>query len=453
MGKIYNGADVNAIESGKQNNIEDNIITATNYSVAIIQVTLTKSYIGENDLNAEITCTLNATAVERTSQGSGSVSAPVNPFYVGQEISIGDDDFYIIEDNTDNITLLTKYILDDTYRQNSTEFYSGDAVNMNSPGGWSTDVKDFDINVYSTEAVVYINNYVDYLKGVTGEDNISGNLITLMQLKDLGCSIDETYKTLNMYCNESPYKNIIFNKQRWATRSADGTYSKEYFVVSVDGMICSTDVYADGYIRPIITISKDVAYSLIDEYNVGQEIALGDEKFNVISDNGTTISMLAQYNIDHTYLNQTTEQMLTVFSSEYGWPTVPAPKEIDINEWADEVNLVLTPYLQFMKTSFGDDAITADLITLKQLERLGCIIPEDYNLGEAEWGDYTCAESEYSEWLINGQSWWTRSAESAMSSYVWMMYGAGVLSTSDNIEGNGVRPVITISKESLELLG
>ena len=195
--------------------------------------------------------------------------------------------------------------------------------------------------------------------------------------------------------------------------------------------------------------SGTVAAPLERTFNVGEEITIGDEKFNVISSDATTVTMLAQQNIsDSTPYKQTDEQIWTMFSDSNGWEYTPGPKEIDVQTWGGDAKALLNGYVSYLKTEYGVD-VTGDLITMAQLGDLGCTIPSDYAWGDAEYGDYTCNNSEHSEWLVNGQYWWTRSADSEGSSDVWMMYDDGILYTDYYNFPIGVRPVITISKSLL----
>ena len=193
--------------------------------------------------------------------------------------------------------------------------------------------------------------------------------------------------------------------------------------------------------------SGTVAEPAENPYPVGKEIAIGDEKFNIISSDATTVTMLAQQNItDSTPYKQTDEQIWTMFSDSNGWEYTPGPKEIDVQTWGGDAKALLNGYVSYLKTEYGVD-VTGDLITMAQLGDLGCTIPSDYAWGDAEYGDYTCNNSEHSEWLVNGQYWWTRSAYSEGSISLWIVDDDGSLGSHRGyIINDGVRPVITISK-------
>jgi hypothetical protein len=174
-----------------------------------------------------------------------------------------------------------------------------------------------------------------------------------------------------------------------------------------------------------------------DDYiPIGTEIDLNGEKFNVISQKDHIVTMLAQYNLGTDY-KQTTEANHVSFSDTDGWETEPGPKEIDIQKWSTNPKTYVNAYVEYLKTKLGDNSVTGDLITLTELEGLGCSTP-------------ICSNSPYYSWLINGQHWWTCSAR---DEYVRFVSSKGRLD-GDYYSGiRGVRPVITISKETLKNLG
>lgn len=180
----------------------------------------------------------------------------------------------------------------------------------------------------------------------------------------------------------------------------------------------------------------------LDPYYIGREITIGTEKFNVISSDATTVTMLAQDKIGG-----------VVFSYESGWEYSPGPKEIDIWEWSPNISNLIDEYVNYLKTEYGVD-VTGNLITLKELGDLGCTVPTDYAWGDIAWDDLeedtqTCADSVYSDWLILNDSmgYWTRSAYPGDSDFIWIVDEWGDLITDDyDMYYYSVRPVITISK-------
>ena len=110
------------------------------------------------------------------------------------------------------------------------------------------------------------NNYVLYLQTETGISSISGNLITLAQLKELGCTINDDYRrTSGLTCANSKHADWLITNQNWWTRSVVTSNSWNLWVVlsSVKSGELFIYDYSDGrIIRPVITISKSDLKSL-----------------------------------------------------------------------------------------------------------------------------------------------------------------------------------------------
>ena len=174
---------------------------------------------------------------------------------------------------------------------------------------------------------------------------------------------------------------------------------------------------------------------------IGNEITIANETFNIISDNGDTITMLAQYNLNTNYKQSTTNNYVS-FSNSYGWEYTPGPKEIDIQAYDGNAKTYVNEYVSYLKGETGDSTLTGTLITMTELKSLGCKINDDYSYVSS----LTCANAGYRSWLVNGQYWWTRSANPLGSFYVWTVYDAGSLRAFDYKQPRGIRPVITMSK-------
>ena len=178
-----------------------------------------------------------------------------------------------------------------------------------------------------------------------------------------------------------------------------------------------------------------------NEYKIGSEITIDTEKFNIIREDGDYITLLAKYSLGTDYKQNKTTKNVT-FSSSSGWEYTPGPKEIDIQNYDGNVKTYINEYVSYLRDLTGDSRITGTLITLMELKSLGCTINDDYSYTN----DLTCANSEHNSWLVNGQYWWTRSADPNNSNYVWLVYDTGTLNNRSYITNCGVRPVITIPK-------
>ena len=187
-----------------------------------------------------------------------------------------------------------------------------------------------------------------------------------------------------------------------------------------------------------------------DNLFIGDEIHIAGEKFNVISQTNDAVTMFAQYNLNGSY-KQTTTQLWNNFSTEPGWEYTPGPKEIDIEIWSTNPKKYINNYVDYLNDYLNTNSIKGDLISLKELELLGCTIPSNYQYVENS-SQKTCANSPYVDWLFTGQYWWTQSASSFKSSNIWVMGEYNNFYADLYSNSAGIRPVITISKEHLRNL-
>ena len=217
---------------------------------------LTKSYSSETDMDITIACTINANAVERNTLNDGDVAESLkNNYSIGRLIVIGDERFNIISETEDTVTMLAQYNLGTNYRQSTSQT----GVSFANTYGWpyTPGPKEIDIQTYTSNPKTYINQYVAYLESKTGAD-ISGNLITLSQLKTLGCDINDDYSDdTTRTCINSPYKSWLINNQYWWTRSsAVGNAVYVWFVYNTGRLTYTSYDYNGNGIRPVITIPK-----------------------------------------------------------------------------------------------------------------------------------------------------------------------------------------------------
>ena len=160
--------------------------------------------------------------------------------------------------------------------------------------------------------------------------------------------------------------------------------------------------------------------------------------------------MLAQFNLDSTYRQSEMEKRVS-FSNSDGWEYTTGPNEIDIQQYDGNVKTYVNAYVSYLQRETGDSTLTGTLITLSELEDLGCTISEDYSYSWS--AGFTCENSDNAEWLVNKQDWWTHSVILDYSSHIWVVCYDGILSFAAYNDNNGalggVRPVITISKDTL----
>lgn len=196
----------------------------------------------------------------------------------------------------------------------------------------------------------------------------------------------------------------------------------------------------------LMVATKTEGANVIKWYSsdVGTEISIGEEKFNVISDDGETITLFAKYNVGTDYKQTTTTNHIK-FTSTYGWDYTPGPKEIDIQVWTVEPKNYVNGYVDYLKGLTGSTNLTGTLITGTQLIGLGCSFNSSYAFSTT---NRTCNNSPHISWLNNGQNWWTKSASSNYYNSIWHIRTDGYF--YDALSAScGIRPVITIDKITL----
>ena len=419
-------------------------VPARETAYGTLDIWMAKSYVGEEELEFEVTCSITANAVERTSHGSGEVDLPVDPIYIGREVAIGEEKFNIISSDETTVTMLARYNINvsSPYKQIDEQRWTM----FSDSAGWEYAPGPNEVNVqeFGGDTKTLLNNYVSYIESEYSLD-VTSNLITLGELRNLGCTIPEDYAlgSGGWTCTGLEHSSWLVNGQDCWTRSASSEHSDYLWIIVNDGNLrISSSNYG---VRPTITVSREVVKQLINVYPVGREVSFGDERFNVISDNGTSVTLLAQYNIGTDYKQSTTNNYVK-FAESSGWEYTPGPKEIDIWTYSPNASTYIQNYINYLQENLGVTVISGDLITLQHLKKLGCTFLDNYSAG-ASGG--TCADSKYVEWLITEQGWWTRSATSDSATFVWKVNSSSVIRPGGISGTSAIRPIITVPKSAL----
>lgn len=237
---------------------------------------------------------------------------------IGSEVSCGNDEYYVIESNSNTVSLFSKYNIK---YDSDIKGYTQDSTDLGYP---SKNSKDFDhngyrnndsntycqnsgggCNIYTTVDGVFVNGNVSgtvtnpsslYVEVGYGYENekkiqfgsnlISVDLITLDQLKKLGCNGTEPSLT----CKNSGY-DWIYSTSYWTSTPGDDTSRYVYVVIGGDtsngskGDVNYFTTPEDGNkwgFRPVITISKD-AISSVEKEDTVNKITLKAESATIIS--------------------------------------------------------------------------------------------------------------------------------------------------------------------------
>lgn len=307
------------------------------------------------------------------------------------------------------------------------------------------------------------NNYTDANVTIQSSNKItfSGTLDTVGETIAIDVDIANASKNydanINLSCNtNSEYIDVVFGKtsniipsRGYINAGFEARLKKSYTgEEEINAEITCT--FTATPVEKTTISNNTVQEPLSRTYFVGEEITIGTEKFNVISEDNSTVKLFAQYKLGTDYRQTTTENIVT-FSEEYGWLTSPAEIDIDIQQYDGNAKTYINKYKEIIDTKLGITTTKADLISLKELEKLGCTIPDGY-LYTTDITKRTCKNSPYISWINKSINWWTKSA-AADNPYqnVWNYCDAkNFCSNHINIVQKGIRPVITIPKSALK---
>ena len=196
---------------------------------------------------------------------------------------------------------------------------------------------------------------------------------------------------------------------------------------------------------PVSKVQKGNLIIDADNLSIGDEIHISGEKFNVISQTDDTVSMLAKYNLGTNYKQSATQNSMPL-SEDFIWRS--DSNEIDIQSLTSGLKTYVNNYVAYLNDVLGVEDIIGNLISLNELNNLECDVnieePIDVN---------NCINSQHSGWLVNGQYWYTRTGYPEMYDKVFHFAVDGYVNAISTDNPSGVRPVITISKDTLRNLG
>ena len=284
--------------------------------------------------------------------------------------------------------------------------------------------------------------------GMTSE---SQTCITKAKIKNDGTfnlmlDVDPTITFDSTYVKSATLTWISSRKTVLAGDLLGANSEKELQIIVVTKQLTKDLLLSSDSTIPIKLSFNWVETNLVEEeldYQIGQEIKIGTEKFNIISEDATTVTMLAQYNLGTDYRQTTTENEVT-FSNTSGWEYTAEKKEIDIQLYDGNAKTYVNNYVSHLQEITRDTTLTGNLISLTELKAIGCTINDDYSYTNG----LTCLNSIHSSWIINGQLWYTRSPYSIGPYDAWVVTPSGGLSY--DYLYSSIRPVITVSKETLE---
>ncbi len=191
---------------------------------------------------------------------------------------------------------------------------------------------------------------------------------------------------------------------------------------------------------------------------LGKEYCIGDECFNIIGYDKQNYTLLAKYNLyvgnivetgsgttvisksDPLYGKQNPKAVGDKTSSKYG--TVAFSANNSSNDYeTSTVKPYVDEYVKYLNDTYGVNT-TGRLITIEELQKLGCIVGESSKHG--------CDYPTYAkhEWLLN-TTYWT-STKGSTNKSIYLVGGDGFfaeVTSINNATNRGVRPVIIVPVE------
>lgn len=228
--------------------------------------TIENPFTTEKPAASNFTCKLNVKAIEKNEEVE-------EKDLLGKEYCIGEECFHIIGYDKEYYTLLAKYNLyvgnivennsttpilktDPLYGKQNTKAVGDKTTTRYGTVAYSANNSS---NEYETSTVKpYVDEYVKYLNDTYGVST-TGRLITIEELKKLGCIVGEENKH---GCNYPTYtKNEwLLNTTYWT--STKGSTNKSIYLVGGDGFfaeVTSINNATNRGIRPVIKVPVEKA--------------------------------------------------------------------------------------------------------------------------------------------------------------------------------------------------
>ena len=358
---------------------------------------------------------------------------------IGTVVTIGDQQFYTIGTEGDNVKLLSMYNL---YVGNQYDDDNKTVALANPTGKQSETAKGWFSGYSATNPIIgatafsntnstyagsivegYVNNYKTILESDYGVDVVEARLITKDELisEEIGCRA-EVYT-----CTDAP--SFIYSTTYWSG-SANNTNYVWRVHSGGDFYYLRYSYGLDIGVRPVIILKKSdivvkvkpTANGSIDD--IGTIVTIGTEQFYTIGTEGNNVKLLSMLNITlDDNLKQSSSSSTTAFSNT--------------NSTYDGslVESYANAYGNKLRNSMGLNVVESRLITANELlsQEIGCSDDER-----------TCINTPYS-WIYS-TTYWTSSATN--DRYVWTVNMSGHFrsDTYDYISAYGVRPVIVVSK-------
>ena len=397
----------------------------------------------------------------------------------GGEVCLGKECFYIVNNDGEKVTLLSKYNLyvGSVYNNGTLTEYGNEATGIQdstmtawipTSSIWRGIIKYSDSNYWSSNgslkqeygssypAYVYDNNsnlfeyvesYKNYLVDIGG--NVSkSRLLSYEEAVSLGCSLENV-------CS----KSWVYSTTYWLGSAYDNSLM---WRISTDKLLNNDDDYYDYArgVRPVIEINASdiLVYTKPvivrgDLNTPGSEVCLMSQCFYVVSNDGVDVTLFSKYNLHVGNSYNTSTKVLTPHenpsgiqdSNFFGWRTyelisngvtVFSTDEKKGATYSDYQGSLIKEYVDnysnYLK-SLSYNIIEARLITEEELVYFGCV-------GSSR----RCSSA--NSWIYNTSFW---SMSSTKENYLWRVGSDGSYGDYAGLYSNGldcgVRPVIKMA--------
>ncbi len=179
---------------------------------------------------------------------------------IGDEVKCENENFFVIgtDEENDTITLFSRYVIGPDYKQTEEIHEVGFANQCTweyTPGPKEVDIQQFDGPTKD-----YINNYGVYLKEMMKDSLIKLDLVSMNELKAIGCKINDDYTyTQDLTCTTSPLADKLINGHYWWLRSAYAQESSRVFIATDKGKLSyGGGCWFQNGVRPIVIVSTSL---------------------------------------------------------------------------------------------------------------------------------------------------------------------------------------------------
>ena len=196
------------------------------------------------------TCNV-ANAVNGTVGGNNAVtkSCISTGYDIGDLVTCGSENFYIISNDSSSITALSKYPINPNVNNPIQNASASSGTYFANRYYWKDTITAYPAFVFDSNSPFYqyVKAYETYLRNNLGVENASTSLISIEQLNALGCS--------NRYCDDT-YPWIFPQVSYYYTGSALSSGGMVATVQS-DGQIYTIGCANSSPIRTVVTIPKN----------------------------------------------------------------------------------------------------------------------------------------------------------------------------------------------------